>query len=232
MRVPVALATLALLAAAQPARADLLITMHDGLVSVTAKDVTVRQIMAEWAKVGQTKVVNVEGITGGPVTLQLTDVPEERALDIILRSISGYLAAPRQTPVAHASHFDRIVLVPTAVAPRASVASPAPSFPQQRPQQVAVDQDDDLPRNGPPPAPPLAQQQRGPVFNTYPAAIAPDGTPIPQPMPMIPAPSAPASGPTEVPSAVGGASVPGVIVTPPQPTLQPGQPIPTPFPPQ
>jgi len=235
MRSATILAALAVLTVAPPARADLQITMHDGLVSVNAKDVTVRQIMTEWAKVGQTKIINAEGITGGPVTLQLTDVPEERALEIVLRSISGYLAAPRQTPAANTSHFDRIVLVPTAVAPRpASAAASTPSFPQPRPQQIATDQDDDLQRGGPPPAPPLAQQQRGPVFNTYPVAVAPDGTPIvPQPLPVMPNPNvptgAPTSVPTGVPSAAGGASVPGTIIMPPQP--QPGQPIPTPFPP-
>ena len=49
-----------------------------------AKDATVRQILAEWARVGQTKIVNVERIPGGPLTLELNNVPEAQALDILL----------------------------------------------------------------------------------------------------------------------------------------------------
>ena len=47
------------------------LAIHDGRVSLIAKDATVRQILAEWARIGQTKVVNVEKIPGGPVTLEL-----------------------------------------------------------------------------------------------------------------------------------------------------------------
>ena len=54
-----------------------------------------RQILTEWARVGQTRIVNVERIPGGPVTLQLTDVPESEALDLLLRSVTGYMAAQR-----------------------------------------------------------------------------------------------------------------------------------------
>src|SRR5205823_6221728 len=108
--------TLALAAAgwlaAVPARADVQITIHDGVVSLTATDATVRQILAEWGRVGQTKIVNGDRVPGGPVTLQLTDMPEERALEILLRSISGYLAAPRPMAVSNASRFDRIVVMP------------------------------------------------------------------------------------------------------------------------
>src|ERR1700722_18015910 len=104
-----ALAAVAILAFATPARAELQITMHDGLVTVNAKDVTIRQILAEWAKVGQTKIVNAEGIAGGPVTIVLVDVPEEQALATLLRSVSGYLAAPRPTVVKNASRYDRIL---------------------------------------------------------------------------------------------------------------------------
>ena len=44
------------------------------------------------------KVVNVERIPGGPLTLELSDMPEAQALDVLLRSVSGYMAAPRGRP--------------------------------------------------------------------------------------------------------------------------------------
>ena len=99
--------------------AGLKLSMHDGLVSLDAQDVTVRQILTEWARVGKTRIINVERITGGPITLQFDDTPERQALDIILRSIPGYMAVPRATQIADASLYDSILIMATttAVAP-------------------------------------------------------------------------------------------------------------------
>ena len=93
--------------------ADVQLQLQDGRVSIVAKDATVRQILAEWARVGQTKVVNVERIPGGPLTIELSNVPEAQALDVLLRSVSGYMAAPRGTAAADLSMFDRIIVMPT-----------------------------------------------------------------------------------------------------------------------
>jgi hypothetical protein len=91
----VPLALLLAASTASTASAEVQVTIHDGLVTILAKDATVRQIIAEWARVGQAKVVNAERIPGGPMTLELTNVPEAQALDTLLRSAAGYLAAPR-----------------------------------------------------------------------------------------------------------------------------------------
>src|SRR5258705_1325692 len=90
-----------LLLTASTAFADVTVTMHDGRVTIVAKEATVRQILTEWARVGQTKIVNVERIPGGPMTLELTNVPEQQALDLLLRSVSGYMTAPRPVAVAN-----------------------------------------------------------------------------------------------------------------------------------
>src|SRR5436305_554406 len=91
------------------ARAEVQITIHNGRVTLVARDATLRQILAEWARVGQTKIVNAERVPGAGITLQLTDVPEVQALDILLRSLSGYMAAPRAAVNPNASQFDRIL---------------------------------------------------------------------------------------------------------------------------
>src|SRR2546430_12461167 len=106
-------------AASSTASADVRLTIQNGRVSLAAKDATLRQILAEWARVGQTKIVNAERVPGGPVTLQLTNVPEQQALDTLLRSLAGYVAAPRPTTAANLSVFDRIVVMPTLAAPAA-----------------------------------------------------------------------------------------------------------------
>jgi hypothetical protein len=99
--------------------AGLKLSMRDGLVSLDAQDVTVRQILTEWARVGKTRIINVERIAGGPITLQFDDTPERQALDIILRAIPGYMAVPRATQIADASLYDtiHIMATTTAVAP-------------------------------------------------------------------------------------------------------------------
>jgi hypothetical protein len=208
--------------AAVPARAELHVSMHDGLVTVAASDVTVRQILAEWARVGQTKIVNAEGVAGGPVTLQIIDMPEEAALAILLRTAAGYLVAPRPVPIRTASHFDRIVITPTSSpvnAPAAAVTPPrpVPQF-QQRPQApfAAADPDDDAPAPPLPGAPPQPGAPGNPAQTTFPqpgvspALGAPPAAVVPQ-------------APTSLPTTPGGMSAPGTIMPAPPAAGQPGQ---------
>src|SRR4029079_6410547 len=89
----------ACLCAVSTASADVQVTMNSGRVSLVAKNATVRQILTEWARVGQTKIVNVERLPGGPIPVQLDNVTESQALEILLRTLSGYIAAPRQVDV-------------------------------------------------------------------------------------------------------------------------------------
>src|SRR5260221_8446438 len=123
----------AFLLTASTASADVQLVLSAGRVSIAAKDATLRQILAEWARVGQTTVVNIERIPGGPLTLELTDVSEGEALDVLLRAVGGYMAAPRETPVEALSVFDRIFVMPVSTAPR-----PAPAQPSQALQQSPV----------------------------------------------------------------------------------------------
>src|SRR5689334_25446072 len=115
------------LLAASTAFADVQLTMQDGKVTIVAKDATLRQIMTEWARVGQTKIVNVERIPGGPMTLELTNMPEQQALDLLLRSVSGYMTAPRAVAISNLSQFDRVVVMPTSAAPRPAMAAGQPT---------------------------------------------------------------------------------------------------------
>jgi hypothetical protein len=148
--------------------------IRDGLVTLDAKDATIREIFAEWARVGQTRVVGADRVPGGPMTLQLTNIPERKALDILLRSVAGFVAAPRAVAQSTASVYDRIMLMPAArpaAAPAAAGPNPSPmaSQPQiQRernvvaPSVVVDDQDDDLPTaQMPPPGQPTGAVQPG-----------------------------------------------------------------------
>jgi hypothetical protein len=121
--------------------AGLTLIIRDGRVSLDAQDVTIRQILTEWARVGKTQIVNLERVNSGAVTLKFDGLPESEALDIVLRALPGYLAAPRRSRVADASVFDRIVLLTsTSVAPAAAVNNqfrPPPPTTFQDPAVVA-----------------------------------------------------------------------------------------------
>jgi hypothetical protein len=103
----------------------------NGRITLQARDATVRDILAEWARLGSVKIVNGEKIMGGPVTLDLQSVPEAEALAILLRSVSGYMAAARPQPASEASIYDRIVIM---AAPRTVTASTAYTQAPQQPQ--------------------------------------------------------------------------------------------------
>ncbi len=192
--------------------------IHDGLVTLDARDATLREIFAEWARVGQTRVVNAENLSGGPITVQLADVSERQALETLLRSTAGFLAAPRPVPQAALSTYDRIMLMPgvrPAVSPTTAAPTPTsqPLAPWARDRvvqpPVAVVDDEDEPSPFPAMPPPGVlmggQQQPGmPAVNPY----APAGS---QPAMATPQPG------TLPPSSLR----PGV----PTPPTTPGQPI-------
>jgi hypothetical protein len=221
------------LALASNAGAEVKLTIKDGQVFLMAKDATVRQILETWARVGQTKIVNIEKIPGGPISLQLEGVSERTALEVVLRSVSGYVAAPRPIAVPDASAFDRIMVMPTSVAPpplpvQAARPGAAPNFPQpvQQPQPFEDDDqqtDDDAPAVAPPPG-------RAPVFapfnqpqNVNPAQggmVMPGGmAPAQQQLP--PGALIPNTPGTPGTTTFGGTPMPGMIVQPP-----PGSPNP------
>src|SRR3954462_1637628 len=121
---------------ATPGYAGVRVSIANGMVTLSATDATVRQILDEWARVGQARIVNVERLSGPPISLELTNVPEAQALDTLLRTVSGYLAAPRAVAVPNASMYDRVFVLPAssgtpsrAAAAPASAVTPAPFAP-------------------------------------------------------------------------------------------------------
>jgi hypothetical protein len=229
----------ALLAVAPAASAEVQVAMNAGRVTIVAKDATVRQILAEWARVGQTRIVNGERIAGGPLTLELRDIPEQQALNILLRAVSGFVLAPRVVATsATASVFDRIIVLPTAVAPAAGPVSAAPpAFAQPTvippPLPTVNDDEDDRPANARP-VPSNAPQNRGPVFVFPQPQITAPQQQVPQNRPNVvggvpqqsvqPSTPAPFPGAPTVGAPPAGVSVPGMVV--PAPAPPPGQLVP------
>lgn len=227
MRKLIPLCSLAVvLASFQPATAgELKLAIANGRVTLIADAVPIRTVLQEWARLGQSRIVNGDKVQGPPLTLQLVDVPEEQALDVVLRSASGYLAAPRATAVANASRFDRIVILATSRPTSTAAAAPPPpqqQMPQMPPQfpaqpmlqqPVGDDQDDSdepRPEDTPQPAMPGFSNRPGPI------QLTPDPN---NPINLGQPPALPITAPR-----------PGLIQPPQQPQPQPPAPPARPIP--
>ena len=219
------------LLATVPAFADLRLTMHDGRVSIVAKDATIRQILTEWARVGKTNIVNVERIPGGPVTLELNNVMETQALDVLLRSLSGYIAALRPVDDINLSSFDRIIIMPTVAAARpevpassvsasvvtASAPLPPPIF-QQAPPVWQPSEDAQVSESAVTNVEAPPDSIRGPAANTF-----QKGLEVGRPAMSRGQPQTPVTHSSSPPTPFGGVAVPGMIAPLPAQPGQPGQ---------
>jgi hypothetical protein len=207
---------------------ELVVRIADGRATVIARDVTVAQILSEWARVGDTRVVNGEKLFGGPVTLELVDMPEKQALDILLRSAAGYMTAPRPQPLAGASLYDRVVILATSQAPVNPPPVPQPFNRQMLQQQQMIQQQQLMQQMvpQPPPGDYMVDDQGNPVGE--PGQIPPPG--MIQPMPyQVPFPMGPGQMP--MPQQPVTSPTPGQLPQQPQPTpLMPYTPAATPDP--
>jgi hypothetical protein len=214
------LAVLWLGLATAPASAQVRLAINNGQVSLSATNATLRQILAEWARVGHTTIVNGDRVGGAPITIELSNVAETSALEVILRSVSGYVLAPRRGSDPGPSMFDRILIVPTSNGVRAAVPAPSPAaFPQPQIASAAPQPDDDRaddssPAQQPAPAQPNAARTG--------FSLTPSFTPSPAPqMTNDGANTAPVAAPA--PAAPAGVPTPGMFL-PPRPDPQSQQP--------
>lgn len=209
------LAVVALLVAGATSAAAQGVTLEfqgSGKVRLVAQNVSVSQILAEWSRRGRTTIVNGERVPGPPVTLELENVSEQEALDIVLRNVSGYLVAARETAISGASAYDRIYILPTSSRP--TTAAPAPGVPQQA-VQVQDDSDDDpTPPNAPrgpntPPGARLPRDVNQPTNTVRPPVTVDDDRSEPE--------NRPAPAPTNPFGVAPGTTRPGVITPGPTP---------------
>jgi hypothetical protein len=190
---------------------------NNGRVTLNAQNAPIRAILVEWARLGGTRIVNGDRVGGAPVTLELTDMPERAALDILLRTAAGYVVTARQEP-GGPSTLGGVVILATSSAPRtqAPVTFGAATVQQQRPFPEDVDE-----RQGVISAPVL------PGVPTAPAVPGPSvvrvgpGAPFGQPdtTQQPPAPARPVTTLQTLP----GTSRPGEITPPPPPQPQPAR---------
>jgi len=128
---------------------ELKLTIGNGRATLIAQDVTIRQLLTEWERVGRTTIVNADKMTGPPVSVQIVDRPEREVLELILRSASGYVVANREAGAAPgASMFDRVMILATSRGPVGVPAATPSAFngrtntPQPMPMPMPDDDDE------------------------------------------------------------------------------------------
>jgi hypothetical protein len=237
-----ALAVVALSAssvAAQVATPGVSLVIRDGKVTLKAEQASLRQILAEWERQGQVKVVGADKLAGAPVTLTLVDVPEKQALEIVMRGVPGYMAVDRvaqaEAAPAGPSRYDRVVVMARATTPVPAVASGAtgarrgmPS-PAQPPAAFQQTMPEPMPQAFAPPAGDEGVVAAGPDRNDVeqfqqvepPMPNAPVASPYPNAYPGSPyvggtADSGPYGGNPAAAAAAGMTVVPGMGAAPPE----------------
>jgi len=201
---------------------------NNGRVSLNAQEASVRTILAEWARVGGTRMVNHERIPGAPVTLELTDVPERQALDILLRTAAGYVVTARDGAGGGASMLSGVVILATTSAPRNQTPITFSNATALPPSQATFDDPRDDQNQGnsgtravtvtPFPA------TNGPSAGPAVVRVGPGATTFGAPSDTAPTTSTPGQQrPTTSPQVLPGTTRPGEITPPPPPSQTPNQ---------
>jgi hypothetical protein len=164
-----------------------------GRVTLSARNVTTRDILAEWARQCGCFVVNADRLNDAPsaIPLQFTAATQADVLRSLLRQSAGYVLTPKRPGSTSPSDFETIYVVAAAASTAALAPIARPSSPVAAPIVAVGSPDDEIP-----PVVPIA------------------ATPEPGDAPPPPGPEAPAPPPT--PGGVGGFVVPPI--TPSNPT--------------
>jgi hypothetical protein len=181
---------------AQTAPRRLELKFNNGKVTLIAQSVSVREVMAEWARQCGCIVQGTDRLTGNiTMPVQFDDQPEAVVLESLLRSAGGYLLGPRATGSTGASMYGSVAVFP--VVRGIAVSSPySPAAPIAAPLVTGGSPDDEIP-----PVTPVANPQTPPATPGRPGGPAPGAPGGPAPG----APGGPAAPPPGSPGRAAGA---------------------------
>jgi hypothetical protein len=202
---------------------------QQGHVTLIANNVTLREILAEWARRGGTRIINLDKLAGAPIEypIRFENAAEMEVMQALLRGVAGKAYVPRVLGTPGASRLEIVHLTPTSNATGALVAAPVAPPTQNIPTRGAPE-DEIPPVNRPQPgqaAPPPGQvpgyQQNAPGMQ-QPQPALPSGYQQQSPLPGMPGSALPGSG------RPGGSALPQIVpITP----INPNQPPTTTQPP-
>jgi hypothetical protein len=138
-----------------PPRSLALVFERDGSVSLSAQNVTVREIFAEWALRCGCFVVNAAKLTGAPIPIPVMfdHAPQAAVLESLLRQAAGYVLTPKRAGSASPSNYDVIYILATSTAtapPAAAYSAPVYQPVMATPIVTAGSPDDEIPPAQPP----------------------------------------------------------------------------------
>lgn len=202
---------------------------QQGRVTLVANNVTLREILAEWARRGGTTIMNLDKLAGAPIEypIRFENAPEMEVMQALLRGVAGKAYVPRVVGSAGASRLAIVHLTPTSNASGSVVASPNVALPPQTPTRGAPE-DEIPPVQRPPigqsapapgqPAPPQGQpnmQQQPGLPQGYqqprpalPGSALPGGSALPQIVPITPINTPQTTTPPPTNTGRGGAPPP------------------------
>ncbi|HUF46901.1 MAG TPA: hypothetical protein VMM93_03735 [Vicinamibacterales bacterium] len=109
----------------------------EGRVTLVAEHATVREILAEWGRVGGSYIINGEKLTGTPIPLlRFENRPEAEVIDSLLRTAAGYILGPRTVRTSGPSAYEAVMILPTSTPIGSAVASVPSSSPLRTPGAV------------------------------------------------------------------------------------------------
>lgn len=190
-----------------------------GRVNLTAQNVTVREILAEWARLCGCLIVNAAQLPGGSLTtpIQFENASQSAVLESLLRQAAGYVLTPKRAGVQSASHYETIYILATSN-PITGAYIPPP-MPAALPLPTAGSPDDEIPpivppgaagagqTSAPPPAQPASSNPFGSpsVFGSGSpfGGTPPNTTPTPPAQPGTVAPAPPSTPGSVIPRPYG-----------------------------
>jgi hypothetical protein len=179
---------------AQSAPRKLDLKFNNGKVTLIAQSVSIREVMAEWAKKCGCLVQGTDRLTGSiTMPVQFDDQPEAVVLESLLRSAGGYLLGPRAAGSTGASIYGSIAVFPV-VRGTTTSSSYSPPAPIAAPLVTGGSPDDEIP-----PVTPVANPQTPPQTPGRPGGPAPG------------APGGPAAPATTAPGGPGRAAGAGSL---------------------
>lgn len=221
----VAMALVASTASAQyqpPARTLSLTFAADGLVTLNAASVSLREVLQEWARQCGCFIANAQNIQGTlDVPVQFERQPQEVVLASLLKRAAGYVLTRRSARMTGPSDFETIFVLPTSSAtapsayapptsaytpvPAPTYGSPADELPPVTPIVNTLPRDPNMPPAAPPPGgvttasrPPAAASGTRSVFVPI-VPIGANDTARPAPA-ATPPPGASTNGPGTIPA--------------------------------
>ena len=208
----------------------------DGLVTLTAQGVTVREILAEWARQCGCFVVNADRLNGAPLAVPVTfsAASQSDVLRSLLRETGGYALTPRRAGSTSLSQYETIYIISASGPVAYAGPTTTSSF---TPIAIRTAPDDEIPPVVPivvgaeqPAAGAIPAEQTGPQGQGSRPGAPAGGFVITPVTPVTSSPGTPTTMPGTSPALPASPTMPGTPTTAPGQPTQPGRVTPAPQP--